>query len=568
MTSVDLGVLFIFGICIVGGLSAGGLFRRLHIPQVVGYIVIGLLVGQSGLNFVSQDDVLALRPFNFFALGVIGFLVGGELKSENFRKYGRQFAYILFGEGIGAFVVVGFLVGLVIWFVSGSLIASMAGGIVFGAIASATDPASTVDVLWEYRSLGVLTTSLTAIVALDDALAMMLYGIGTGTAQIIAGGSNSMLAGLEKVAVELLGAFALGAIFVFILNYFLRRFHQPERSLALAIGCMLLLISIALYFDMDVILATMTLGFGITNLAPRKSEELFNLARAFSIPIYVLFFVLVGARINVSYMPMWLWVIAGAYIIGRTAGKVFGAYTGARISRSEPVVRRFLGLGLLSQGGVAIGLSILASQRLGNTPLIDGFDLADAIIFAVAITTLTLQIIGPPMVKYAVKLADETGRNITKEDVINSWQARDAMDTDFVTIPENASLQQAINVLTAFDQSMYPVVDSEDNMAGWISLEEVKNVLIDQDSWRWLLTADVMKSVDHRTIEDNPLREVLDIMYEYNLAQIPVFKDEHSKVPTGIINSISMQHKLDREIILRRQPVPASVAAVPKEIST
>jgi Kef-type K+ transport system membrane component KefB/CBS domain-containing protein len=566
MHSLDLGILFIFGVCILSGLTAGGLFRRLHIPQVVGYIAIGLLVGQSGLNIVAQSDMLTLRPFNFFALGIIGFLVGGELKNENFKKYGRQFTYILFGEGLGAFIIVGLLVGSIVWLVSGSFTAALAGGIVFGAIASATDPASTVDVLWEYRSLGVLTTSLTAIVALDDALAMMLYGIGTGAAQLISGGSNSMMSGFEKVTVELLGSFILGAVFVFILNYVLRHVHQPEKSLAFAIGCMLLLISIAVYFDMDVILATMTLGFGLTNIAPRKSDELFKLARAFSIPIYILFFVLVGARIRIASMPVWLWSIAAAYVLGRTAGKIIGAYTGARMSKSEPVVRRYLGLGLLSQGGVAIGLSIMASQRLGDTALVSGINLADAIIFAVALTTLTLQIIGPALAKVAVKLADETGRNITKEDVIDSWQAKDAMDTDFMTIPESAPLQKVIETLTAFDQSMYPVVNSDHKMAGWVSLDEVKNVLVDQDSWRWLLTADVMKSVDHKATETMPLRDVINHMYEYNLTQLPIFKDHDGQIPTGIINSTSMQHKLDREIILRRQPVPILVKPHPQKI--
>jgi len=565
MPSLDLGILFIFGICILGGLTAGGFFRRLHIPQVVGYIAIGLLVGQSGLNIVSQSDILSLKPFTFFALGIIGFLVGGELKSENFKKYGRQFTSILLGEGIGAFIIVGLLVGLIVWFVSGSITASLAGGIVFGAIASATDPASTIDVLWEYRSLGILTTSLTAIVALDDALAMMLYGLGIGIAGIIAGSSNSMLSGIEKVSVELFGALLLGAVFVLILNYVLRRVHQPEKSLACAIGSILLLISIAVYFDMDVILATMMLGFGLTNIAPRKSNELFKLAKAFSIPIYILFFVLVGARMGITYMPVWLWGIAAVYIIGRTTGKIFGAYIGASISRSKLVVRRYLGLGLLSQGGVAIGLSIMASQRLGDILLVEGITLADAIIFGVAATTLILQIIGPPMTKFAVKLADEIGRNITKDDIIDSWCAKDVMDTDFATVPENAPLQQIIEKLTTSEQSIYPVVDFDNNMVGWVSLDELKNVLVDQDSWRWLLTADVMKSVDHTTFAGTPLRKVINHMHEYNLTQLPVFKENNGLVPIGIIDNISMQHKIDREIIIKRQPVPVAVKTGPRE---
>ena len=180
MESINISVLFILGLSIIGGLVGASFFQKLRIPQVVGFIVIGLIVGDNGLKLVKHTDVATLQPFTIFALGIIGFLVGGELKAETFRKYARQFFAILLGEGITAFLLVGISTGLFIYFVFHNISAAFAAGIVFGAVASATDPASTIDVLWEYRSLGILTTSLTAIVALDDALAMVLYGIATG----------------------------------------------------------------------------------------------------------------------------------------------------------------------------------------------------------------------------------------------------------------------------------------------------------------------------------------------------------------------------------------------------
>lgn len=553
MGGIELGILFIFGIGILGGLFGGWFFRKIHIPQVVGYIIIGLIVGQSGLKLVEHADIVALRPFNMFALGIIGFLVGGELKMENFRKYGRQFLAILLGEGIGAFVIVGTGVGLLTFAVTRNVTIATATGVIFGAIASATDPASTIDVLWENRALGVLTTSLTAIVALDDALAMALYGLGTGLAQILthseAGGSVWL--GLGKVSIELGGGIVLGIIFGFILMRILRYIHQPERGLAFALGMILLLISIAMYLDFDVILTAMTLGFILINIAPHKSEELFKVMRGFSIPIYVLFFVLVGARLGITSMPPWLWGIVAVYVIGRTAGKMAGAYAGAKVTGSDKNVRNYLGMGLLAQGGVAIGLSIVAGQHLGDIRVDANLSLGEAITFGVAATTLIVQLVGPPMVKLAVKLSGDIGRNVTREDIIDSWKVRDVVDTEMVTIPHNQTLHEALRTISRHDYSVFPVSDAENRIVGVIPVADLKHILMDQDSWRWLLTADIMTPIEHETRTDSPLWDVLRFMQDHKLEQLPVFRPDGQ--PAGMVDLGRMNSKIEREILRRRE---------------
>lgn len=546
-------VLFILGFGILGGLIGAGLFKKLHVPQVIGYIVIGLVVGATGFNLIKLKDINALEPFNLFALGIIGFLVGGELKLASFRQYGKQFAAILLGEGLAAFVLVGLPVGLIAYYVCHSMPVAVATGIVFGAIASATDPASTISVLWEYRSLGVLTTSLTAIVALDDALAMTLYGIGTGAAQILTSGDGSILEGLGKVGIELLGAVALGAVMGSILVGVLRYVLDPERCLAFALGLILLVISIAVTIHADVILASMSLGFVLTNVTPRKSEELFKVMRGFSIPIYVLFFVLVGARINMSSMPWWLWAIVGTYVVGRSTGKMFGAYVGARITGSPTVVRKYLGAGLFAQGGVAIGLSIMASHHLSGIQLTPDMALGDAIIFGVATTTFIVQLIGPPMVKWAIIKADEAGRDITKEDIIAGWKAADAMESDVDTITENELLANIITRFTEEDHLFYLVVNEAGRMVGGLSLDTLKNVLTDQDAWRWLVASDVMRPLDHRVSEQSPLAVVLETMEKYRLERVPVVKTDGSDMPAGLIEMTDLKHRVDREILRRRQ---------------
>lgn len=557
MESVNLGILFILGISIFCGLAGAFFFQKLRIPQVVGYIAIGLIVGESGFGLVKHTHVITLQPFTLFALGIIGFLVGGELKGENFKKYAKQFFAILVGEGLCAFLLVGTLVALFMYSIFHNMPVALASGIVLGAIASATDPASTIDVLWEYRALGVLTTSLTAVVALDDALAMTLYGLGTGAAEILTGSSGSIIRELGKVATHILGALLLGLIWALILRLLLKRIHQPDKSLAFAVGLILLLISVAAYLDIDVILTSMTLGCVIVNMLPRRSKDLFKIMRSFSIPIYALFFVLAGARLGITHLPGWLWGIVIIYVVGRSAGKMIGAYAGARYTGSQPSVRRYLGLGLFAQGGVAIGLSIMASQHLTGIMVDENLALGDVIISGVAATTLIVQLAGPPMVKLAIKLSGEAGRNITREDVINSWTVADVMEKDIVLIQENEPLIKAAQIFMQHDYLVYPVVDRHKKIKGVISLENLKDVLVDRDSWNWLVASDIMGAVKDRAFATMPLKDIVERMSELNIDQMPVVEQSNGNVPIGILDRAKIQKLIDKEVIRRQRPVKA-----------
>jgi CBS domain-containing protein len=430
---------------------------------------------------------------------------------------------------------------------------AIAAGIVFGAIASATDPASTIDVLWEYRSLGILTTSLTAIVALDDALAMALYGLGTAAAEILTGNSGSITGELGRVSLNLAGAVVLGAAFAFILMGLLRWFHQPERGLAFAVGLILLLITFAVYLDMDVILTTMTLGFVLTNMIPRRSKNLFKIMRSFSVPIYVIFFVLAGARLGISQMPGWLWIIVIIYVIARSAGKIVGAYIGAKYSDTKPVVRKYLGMGLFAQGGIAIGLSIMASHHLSGIMIDENLALGDVIISGVAATTLIVQLLGPAMVKLAIKLSGEIGRNVTDDDVINSWTVANVMDKDVILIREDEPLINAAKIFTENDYLVYPVVDKENNIRGVLSLESLKDVLDDQHSWNWLVASDVMRPAADKAFPSSRLRDVLDQMSELKIDQMPVMETNGGNVPIGILDIARVKRQIEKEVLRRQE---------------
>ena len=558
MFNLHPGVLFILGIGVFGGILGATLFQRMRIPQVVGYIALGILIGQSGLGLVRQDDILALRPFNLFALGLIGFLVGGELHAETFRKYGRQFSTILIGEGMTAFVLVGISTGLVLWYCMRDFPVALAGGIVFGAIASATDPASTVSVLWEYRAQGIVTTTLIAIVALDDALAMTLYGLGTSAAQILAGGAADIGREALKVVVHLGGAVGLGFGMGLLLSRIMRWMQSEEETIAIAMGAILVTIGLAAAYDMDIILASMTLGVTLTNIAPRRSEGLFSLVKSFSDPIYILFFVLVGARLGIKNMPAWLWWIIILYVLFRSAGKMAGAYFGALLSGAPAAVRRYCGLGLFAQGGVAVGLSIMASQHLSGVMVTPQMALGDTIIFGVTATTLIVQILGPPMVKLAIRLTGEIDRNVTEEDVIESWTVADAMDRDTAFLHEEDPLSEVFRAFSDHAGLSHPVVDSEGRIVGLVTLDRLKDVLVTQDTWDWLVAEDVMMPVTEMVTPDTPLKDALNLMWQLKFDRIPVVRGRDDRRAVGVLDRRRARFLAGEEVIRRHREAAAS----------
>lgn len=488
-------ILFVMGVMAFAGVLGAWFFQRLRIPQVVGYIFIGVIIGESGIQLLDAGHIASLQPFNRFALGIIGLLVGGELRFATFRKYGRQFAAIMLGEGLLTFCLVGLSTGLLAYFVLDDVALALAAGVVFGAIASATDPASTVDVLWEYRAKGVLTSSLVAIVALDDALAMTLYGVGKSVATLLAGGEASFQGELLQVARELGGAILVGITLGLVVMYLLRRVREHNKALALFMGTVMLVIGIAVVFHLDVILATMTLGIVLANLSPRRSSDLFELLRGMSVPIYVLFFVLVGARLNIEHMTGWLWGLVVLYVIFRSLGKMCGAWIGARLSGAQPMVRRYVGLGLFSQGGVAVGLSMLASEGLQGVWITESLNLGDAIVFSITATTLLVQVLGPAMVKLAVQRSGEANRDLHEEDIIAGMQATDAMTSQLEPLLPGVSVNALLERFSSESEKLLPVVDRSGRLIGQVDFDAIQSVLPERETWDWLLAADVMRPV-------------------------------------------------------------------------
>lgn len=549
MLDSSSSILLIMGIGIFGGIGGAWLFQKIKIPQVLGYLAIGIIIGKSGLRLINSDIIQSLNNFNYFALGIIGFMVGGELHGSTMKKYGKQFSAILFGEGVICFTLVTVAISLVLYMFTNNFAASLAAGIVFGAIASATDPASTMSVLWEYRAKGVLTTTIIAIVALDDALAMALYGLGTGLAQMILGGEASLVSQLIGICIELFGAVLMGGLAGYIMNLIVHYSSDKTRTMIFGIGTLFIVISLSLIFNIDVILATMTMGIVVANMAPQRSKEFFELIKSFSAPIYVLFFVLVGARLVLGNMPLFLWIIVALYVLFRSVGKMAGAWLGAKLSGAVPVVRKYTGLSLFAQGGVAIGLSIMATQHLQDLQVAEGINLSDIIITGVTATTFIVQVIGPPMTKLAVKLAGEIGKNITEEDVITEWKVSDVLDKKVPIVKNTDSVKYVVSLFADCDYFCLPVVDQDNKSVGMIHMNDLKQLIGSQDTWEWLLVGDIISHERELISSSTPLEEAMRTMKQIGREQLPVVETEENPHPIGMLDLRTVRKMVNKKLV-------------------
>ncbi len=394
-------ILTVVGLVIAVAFLGSKLFQRLGIPQVVGFIVFGMLLGTSFFNLLPLALCNDLSQVSDVALGLIGFDMGGHLRFGELSRLGRSIAFILLFEAFGTFLLV-----------SGGLYAltgSLHTALIFGALSSATAPAATVDVLAEYDAGGPLTTTLLAVVGLDDALSLLLYSVIASAAVTSLSGTvmPSVLQIVELPFFEIGGAFALGTAAGLLLNAIMGRMRHRHDSMAVSIGFVFICAGLAADLGISLILTTMVMGMTVVNRSPQHGRYIrFTIEQAGPV-IYVLFFALVGARFDIHLLPT-MGLLGIAYVLLRSGGKYVGAWLGGLVGAAPVQVRDNLGLGLLSQAGVAIGLALDASKRF--TPLgEDGEALGTLIISVITATTFIVQIFGPIGVKFAISRAGEVG---------------------------------------------------------------------------------------------------------------------------------------------------------------
>jgi len=284
----------------------------------------------------------------------------------------------------------------------------------------------------------------------------------------------------------------------------------------------------------------------MANLAPRQSKNVFELVQKFSPPVYISFFVLAGAHIELGVLASSTAAITAVYILFRVGGKMAGAWFGAKHSRAPAVVRKYLGICLLPQAGVAIGLAILSSQLFNS-------DFGKTIIMVVMTETFIIELLGPILVKVGVKKAGEVGMNVTEEDLIKTYTVADVMDTSPTSIAHDLPLQQILKVFSTSESVYYPIVDAQSRITGIITIPDIKEMFANQDVAGWLLACDVAEPVRDKTTPDKPLEEVIEHMRRFHLENVPVVAGKDSDELAGVLDYSKTLRKISAEVLHRRQ---------------
>ena len=395
-------ILAVIGLLIAVSFLGSKAFQRVGIPQVVGFIVIGVVLGPSLLNIVPPELSEELIFISEIALGLIGFDMGSHLLFGELRKLGRSIVFILLLEAFGAFALV--TAGVY------AITQSWHTALIFGAVSCATAPAATVDVLAEYDAKGPLTTTLLAVVGLDDALSLVLFSIIAALTECLMAQSGvpPLLSVVGLPLVEIGGSVVLGFAMGMLLDFIMCRMKRRHDAMAISIGFVFVCVGLSQALGFSLILTTMVMGTVTVNRCSEHGRNIrFTIEQAGPV-IYVLFFTLVGARFQIALLPT-MGLLGIVYVLLRSTGKFVGAWLGGTLGGARPAVRNNLGLGLLSQAGVAIGLALASYDRFciyGEA----GEALGSMVLSVITATTFLVQIIGPIGVKLAISRAGEIGR--------------------------------------------------------------------------------------------------------------------------------------------------------------
>lgn len=403
-------ILAYMSLVIITGLLFGKLAKKFNLPNVTGYLLGGLLIGPlislSGFDLVPEGILEEMHVIAEIALGFIAFSIGTEFQLSYFKRVGKLPVVIAIFESLFAILVVFFLLILFGFEFKFSLVLS--------AIAAATAPAATIMVIKQYKAKGEVTENLLSVVAIDDATAIVFFGLFVAIAKSIGNTGESNLAWMIlKPFIEILASLGIGAFMGLILSYGLRWYTGRGNRISLILA--LIFITIAMTeiihhfapgFEVSSLLSCMMLGAIFTNLTKESIiDTVMYLIDRVTPPIFIMFFVLSGAELQLNVL-LTVGGIGVIYILGRVIGKLSGAYLGATIAKGSPNVKRYLGFGLIPQAGVAIGLTIVAA---GVIP-----EHAKEIRAVVLAATFVYEMVGPLITKKALTSAGEISSELAK----------------------------------------------------------------------------------------------------------------------------------------------------------
>ena len=405
--------LLALSVALFSGLILSRLAKVLKLPAVTAYLIAGVLIGPyllgafgvKGLGFISMADVKSYSLLSDIALGFIAFSIGNEFRLSQLKSIGKQALIIGIFQAVFTTIVVD--VALIsLHFIIPDVL-PLPAAIVLGAVASATAPAATLMVVRQYKAKGPVTDTLLPVVALDDAVGLVLFAISFGIANALMVGKVDVLSIIVEPLLEVILSLALGSLMGIIFTFFEQFFHSRSKRLAMSVTFVLLTVGLSmLKFDIggvhivfSSLLTCMMLGTMFCNCCD-FSEELMDRLDRWTAPLFILFFVLSGAELELAVFSDLLIVLIGiVYIVFRCLGKYFGANLSSQISKAPLNVKKYLGITLFPQAGVALGMAIKAEAALGEV----GAIVASITLFSV----LIYELVGPYLTKISLTKAGE-----------------------------------------------------------------------------------------------------------------------------------------------------------------
>lgn len=381
------------GFILLTGFFSARILHKIKLPAVTAYLLLGIIIGPSLCNFLSTDLLESSGLISNIVLGFIAFTIGQNFLRDTFTRIGKQVLWISLFEASGAWVLVTLLF---VFILRQPLYVSLT----FGAISAATAPAATVMVIREYNAKGPFTETLLGIVAIDDAWCLIIFAISLAVAKALyihVDSAYFLLKILLHSLIEIGGAFILGGCFAWLLSKLSKYAHTTEQSLIYLLGFLLLNTGLGMELHLSVLLANMFLGAILVNLDP-ENFRFFDILKRIDPPLYLIFFVLAGSHLDISVLTK-LRLLGIGYLVSRVLGKSVGAWIGGQISHSTTSIKRYMGLGLVPQAGVALGVALIARAEF---PEVGGL-----VLTVIVATTVVYEIVGPVCTKIALQRAGE-----------------------------------------------------------------------------------------------------------------------------------------------------------------
>ena len=387
-----MNTLLIVAAAIFAGLLVSRLARLIGLPNVTAFLVAGLLIGPFLAGILDREAVRSLSVISDMALGFIAFSIGSEFKLDNLKKIGKGPLTITVFQGLTTAALID--LGLIL------LGFSVPESLLLGAIGLATAPAATLMVIRQYKAKGPVTSMLLPVVAMDDALGLMVFSISSSVASALLGGEITLSAMLLGPVIEILGSLLCGTVLGFLLSFCAGFFRSRGNKLALTLAAVLAGVGLCAVLNLSSLLVCMMIGAVAANFC-RQEAVIVEQTDRFTPPLFLLFFVLSGAGLDLSVLPT-VGLLGAAYLILRSIGKWLGALLGAAAVHADGNVRKYLGLTLLPQAGVAIGMSTLVTARFSQYG-----GIASRISAVVLAATLIYELVGPVITKIALIKAGE-----------------------------------------------------------------------------------------------------------------------------------------------------------------